>query len=197
MIQTALTRRLCNPYLDYFMALPAGCRRDPALPIDARELFDPVWLRFKTAVATYYSWAVPTEQAIDTIARITGRVVEVGAGSGYWAWLMAQRGIDVIAFDAAPPAVAWHPVWQGDERVAFAHGDRTLFLCWPPFGTEMAANALAAFTGDHVVYVGEWLSGSANPRFFALLASGFEEVASVPLPQWSMRSDRLSIHRRR
>jgi hypothetical protein len=190
-------RALWNPYLDYFKALPAACRRNPFLAIDPREAADPIWLRFKTAVATHYSWAVPTDEAIFLIAGAARRVVEIGAGSGYWAWLMAQAGIDVIAYDAAPPAAVWHPVWPGDELAVLGHGDRTLLLCWPPFGTEMAANALAAYAGDQVVYVGEWLGGSANPRFFGLLAGAFEEVASVALPQWTMRTDRLSVHRRR
>ncbi|KAG2453384.1 hypothetical protein HYH02_001608 [Chlamydomonas schloesseri] len=47
-----------------------------------------------------YAWAVPTAEALGLIAEVSGgRVVEVGAGSGYWAGLLARRGVDVVAVD--------------------------------------------------------------------------------------------------
>jgi len=188
---------LVNPYLSYFHSLPPSCRRDPATPIVASELAFPDWLRFKAAVAGHYSWAVPTAASIDAIRRHTDRAVEVGCGSGYWAWLMEQRGIDVVAVDMTPPARAWHEVLlQGSEAV-IEHPERALFLCWPPWGTSMAFDTLSAYRGDLVVYVGEWLAGSAEARFFGLLSAAFEVIDVVDIPQWFMRTDRLTIHRRR
>ena len=61
----------------------------------------------------------------------------------------------------------------------------------------MAYNALAWHRGDYLVYVGEWMGGSANPRFFAALVSKFEAVEVVELPQWYNRDDRLTVFRRR
>jgi SAM-dependent methyltransferase len=186
-----------NPYLAYFMALPAACRRDRFSPVDARELASPAWLQFKAAVAGHYAWAVPTGPAVDAIARHATRVLEVGCGSGYWAWLLAQRGIDVLATDPAPPPHRWHDVVIRGADEAGRHPDRALLLCWPPFGIDMAHRALAAYRGDMVVYVGEWLAGSAEPAFFALLASSFEPVEFVDLPQWAQRTDFLLVLRRR
>jgi len=189
--------RIVNPYLDYFYSLPPECRRDPLVPLDGRESWSTPWLQFKSSVASTYAWAVPTRTAVAAIAAHTSRVVEVGCGSGYWAWLLEQAGVDVLAIDTTPPPVAWHAVRLGTELEVAKHPDRTLFLCWPPWASEMAYNALSRYRGELVVYVGEWMGGSAEPRFFSLLAQEYEEADRVDIPQWFMRADRLTIWRAR
>jgi hypothetical protein len=188
---------LFNPYLDFFQALPASFRRNPSVPVSAVELWAPDWLALKMAVARHFAWAVPTEEAIACIRRHAASVVEVGAGSGYWAWLMRQAGIVVAAFDRDPPQFTWSEVECGDESVAFAHPEKALFLCWPPWASNMAVNALAAYGGEHVVYVGEWIGGAANGSFFGWLTAGFECIDSHAIPQWYMRDDRLMVFRSR
>jgi hypothetical protein len=188
---------LLNPYLEFYRAMPPAYRRDPSVPVSAAELLSPEWLRLKAAIAGHFAWAVPTEQAILAVLKYSARVVEIGAGSGYWAWMMRQAGITVAAFDTGSPSFTWDQVARCDERAVLFHPDHTLFLCWPPWNSDMAYNALAWHQGDYLVYVGEWMGGSANPRFFALLASTFEAVDVVELPQWYNRDDRLMIFRRR
>jgi hypothetical protein len=189
---------LSNPYLDLFNALPTWCRAESAPGVSAAELYSPDWHALKNAITGHFAWAVPTAAAIDCIGRhATGGVIEIGAGSGYWAWLLRQAGVDVAAFDAAPPAYTWAPVEVGDERQASAADGRTLLLCWPPWAAPMASAALSAFPGERVVYVGEWMGGSAEPDFFARLAAEFEAVDAVDIPRWHARSDRLWVFRRR
>ncbi len=188
---------LLNPYLDFFRALPAQCRRDPTRPPSAAELLAPDWLGFKAAVARHFAWAVPTEEAIWAISKHTPGVVEIGAGSGYWTWLMRQAGIIVEAFDVDPPPFTWSEVRCGDERRVDDHPDKALFLCWPPWATGMAVDALAGYAGRQVVYVGEWMGGNAEPHFFARLVACFECIESVEIPQWAQRDDRLMVFRRR
>lgn len=48
-----------------------------------------------------YSWAIPNEAALQTIGE-GGPILEIGAGNGYWAWELQQRGVDVVAFDPEP-----------------------------------------------------------------------------------------------
>ncbi len=186
-----------NPYLEFFRALPPSCRRDPSRPTSAAELTAPDWLIFKAAIARHFAWAVPTDEAIAAIRKHASSVVEVGAGSGYWAWLMRQAGMAVVAIEAAPPTFTWSEVLVGDERMVRSHADKALFLCWPPWATDMASSALAAYAGTTVVYVGEWMAGNADARFFALLTAGFECIDGVEIPQWAQRDDRLWIFRRK
>ena len=188
---------LDNPYLAFFRALPPSFRRDPSQPVSAVELAMPDWLRLKTAIAAHFSWAVPTDAAIQAIGDHATRVIEIGCGSGYWAGLMRQAGLAVTAVDMLFPAFAWHPVVIGSEAEAAEHPDKALFLCWPPFADPMAARALAAYAGTYVIYVGEWLGGSAELKFFTRLARDFDAVAAVAIPQWYMRDDRLIVFRRR
>jgi hypothetical protein len=186
-----------NPYLAFYQSLPASFRRNPHVPPDSRELAYPDWLNFKAAIASHFSWAVPTTEAIATIRKYTDATIEIGAGNGYWAWLMEQVGISALAYDVEMPLFTWHPVALGNELAVQYHPGRTLFLCWPPYASDMAYNALSLYSGDLVIYVGEWPGGCAEPKFFALLGALFAELESLPIPQWFMRDDRLRVFRRR
>jgi hypothetical protein len=188
---------LLNPYLDFFRALPASFRRDPSVPPSTAALMAPDWQAYTAAIARHFAWAVPTEQAIEVIRKHSSGVVEVGAGSGYWAWLMREAGLDVAAFDTDPPPFTWGEINRGDERAARDHPEKALLLCWPPWATGMASRALNAYGGEHVVYVGEWMGYNAEPNFFASLQWFFECIDTVEIPQWYMRDDRLMVFRRR
>lgn len=47
-------------------------------------------------------FGVPSDAAVTAIGR-RGPIVEVGAGTGYWAALLRHHGVDVVAFDSEPP----------------------------------------------------------------------------------------------
>ena len=46
-----------------------------------------------------YAYAIPDPRAIKLIAN-EGDVCEVGAGTGYWAHLLRESGVDVTAYDS-------------------------------------------------------------------------------------------------
>lgn len=126
-----------------------------------------------------YSWAIPDENALELIAKHSPNgVLEIGAGGGYWAMLLQQRGLDVAAYDPEPPpgesswhsGKAWTAVHAGDHTVAAEHPTRTLMLCWPSYAQSWAAAALELYQGDTVIYIGEGSGGcTADDRFHALL----------------------------
>jgi hypothetical protein len=133
-----------------------------------------------------YGFAVPTAEALDVIAACSPRgVVELGAGTGYWARLLHDRGVDVVAYDLDPPPAAanrwfagtepWHPIEHGDEQAASRHADRTLLLVWPTRGEIWPADAVEGFHragGTTLVYVGEGPGGRCgDERFHALLGA--------------------------
>jgi hypothetical protein len=49
-----------------------------------------------------YSFAVPTLMAFTAIRGLGRDVVEMGAGTGYWAWLLRKRDVNVVAYDRDP-----------------------------------------------------------------------------------------------
>ena len=177
-----------------------------------------------------YSWGLPSDAALACIARCAGAtgVVEVGAGTGYWARVLSRRGVDVRAYDAAPvDCVSAHnghhvllahtspppfaAVFRRDARdAAAAHPRRCLLLCWPPpeddeslppEARSMAADALGAYKGATVCFVGEGAPGApgggapdgappaaspatAGPMFFSMLARDWMLQTHMPLPRW-------------
>lgn len=131
-----------------------------------------------------YSFAIPTDEALAAIMEVSpGGVVELGAGTGYWARLLHERGVDVIAHDRFPPpapenpwfagSTPWYPVTRGGEEIVEAYTDRTLLLVWPTRNEEWAARAATAHHaggGRRLVYVGEGPGGhTGDDQLHALL----------------------------
>lgn len=169
---------------------------------------------------SHYAWAVPTEDAIRRIIEC-GPVVEIGAGSGYWASLIAQLGGDVVAYDQYEPSEnkdypfeqGWFKVDEGGPEKAAEHSDRALFLCWPPYAMSFAFECLKAYQGDTVIFVGEGTGGcTGDDDFFQAIgedtyslsdsatrkgADDWEEVECVTIPQWEGLHDHMTIYRRK
>lgn len=142
-----------------------------------------------------YSWAIPSPEALDLIASL-GPLLEVGAGNGYWARLLRWRGADVLAVDNEPRQIAYSDVTYGDAA-AFAaqHPKRTLLLIWPPLGDPMALDALRAYQGRTVIYIGEWRGCTAEGGFHDELGL-WERVRVLNIPQWEGSRDKLYVFRR-
>jgi hypothetical protein len=160
---------------------------------------------YRLQLARRYSYVLPEPFLLDVVSHYSP-LVEVGAGSGYWAYMLQLRGADVIAYDQAPPGsepdnryhpgiVPWTDVVPGDARVARAHSDRTLFVCWPPAFSALW-EVLSFYRGELVIYVGD-----QHPRTARLagLREHFERIevhpviAMDPLPD---RPGQLSVWRR-
>ena len=148
-----------------------------------------------------YAWAVPNDAALDALGRL-GPIVEVGAGTGYWAKLLQDRGVDVRAFDAKGEtrarycdAVEHTTVELGGPEVLSQFPDRTLFLCWPPLGGELVDECLRAYAGSTLVLVGEGENGCTG--FSDQLTEQWDEVERVGIPQWRGLHDYLGVWRKR
>lgn len=179
----------------------------------------------RTELVKRYSWAIPSPEALTAIADHAPRgVVEIGAGGGYWAMLLQQAGVPVVAYDPVPPPCEshwhdghpWTEVLLGDHTSVLGHPDRALLLCWPNYDAPHAAQAIELYGGDTVIYIGEGSGGcTGDDRMHALLGEVecwcwdepchcaaktttalFREVAAVDIPQWSGIHDRLTVHKR-
>lgn len=149
------------------------------------------------------SWAVPTDAAIDLIASYSP-LIEIGAGSGYWAWMLEQAGADILAFDFKPNKkndwmdgeTFWIKVNHGNAGTIKRYPDRTLMLCWPPM-TGMASTCLDRYQGEFLIYIGEHAHGCCcDLRFFNKLERQFERIEERFLPTWPGTHDYLSIWKR-
>jgi hypothetical protein len=155
-----------------------------------------------------YSWAIPTEEAVRRIID-HGPIVEMGAGTGYWAYLIRILNGDVIAYDVTPPSNEssledwniWHAgntfteVLEGGPGVLKQYSDRTLFLCWPPLKSPMASECLRYWKGKKLIFIGD-RDNTANKGFFKYLKDDFSLTEVVPIPQWANARDAMTIWRR-
>lgn len=95
-----------------------------------------------------YAFAVPTPAAIGAIEKCVREnglsgVVEMGAGNGYWAHVLSQHGVDVVAYDNFSWYIAqgknkWFDVQKAGPPVVEKHPDRLLLMVWPPMTTHKA-----------------------------------------------------------
>lgn len=151
--------------------------------------------RIRKQLVWAYSWAVPSLAALAEIAA-SGPLIELGAGTGYWAWLLAQAGADIVAFDraaGAPPR--WLEVREGGVERLGEHPDRALFLCWPSLGEGFAEDCLRAYRGDTFLHVGELgpdaRTGSAG--FQARLRADWRLERELGIPTWPGFRDSLTV----
>ena len=154
-----------------------------------------------------YSWAIPNEHSLNEIKK-HAPVVEIGAGSGYWAKLLQDMGVDIIPYDISPPDSAerntyhnkdtWTHVNLGGTYKIKKHQDRTLMLCWPPYETSMAHDTLSMYEGFTIIFIGESGGGcTGDDKFFSLLEKEFVETNIIQIPQWTGIHDYMYIYKRK
>jgi hypothetical protein len=151
-----------------------------------------------------FGFAILTAAAAHSLKKYSP-ILEVGAGSGYWAYELAKAGVDVIATD--PQNFSKWRLWgerlycevqnMSGERAVQKFPDRTLLLVWPSYEDPWANNTLQAFKGEKVIYVGEGHGGcTANDAFHDCLAKNFERVEEIRIPQFYGIHDTLEVWQR-
>lgn len=163
------------------------------------------WQTSRDRAVHKYAWAVTSPLTIDEIAA-HGPIVEVGAGSGWWAHRLQNVGCDVVATDIASPETSHRfpgqtpytkiEVMPGAEAAA-RYPERTLLLVWPEMDL-MSLEALCAYRGDKVIYIGEDRYGcTACDEFFDVLDRDYEKIQAIPLARWSYCNDVAIVYRRK
>lgn len=219
-----------NPYLDVYNAAlkheiaagrmfvwmdeqPSGyCTCYECIPVGSMESGRPEYHR--RVLVRRYSFAVPSDEAIVAISGLKMSIMELGAGTGYWAWMLSQAGVEVMAFDVLPPGIpetqngygfdkAFYDVFPCDgpeflKACKFCN-EFALMLCWPDLNTSFAHDTLKVYQdrgGEAFIYIGEGPGGcTANDEFFELLAGDWSLDTEVDIPQWFGIHDYLEIYR--
>ena len=157
--------------------LDNGCPPDSAADADDALLM----------LAQHYAYVFPSDSALAMLAGL-GPLVEIGAGTGYWAHRLRSIGVDIVAFDQAPldgeranryhsGTPPWTHVEQGDQTVLSGYADRALFLCWPPLFSSLG-DCLTYYFGDTVAYIGD---GGYRTARLDHLHEAFTKIATAPV----------------
>mmetsp|Transcript_48436 Transcript_48436/g.90191 ORF Transcript_48436/g.90191 Transcript_48436/m.90191 type:complete len:678 (+) Transcript_48436:145-2178(+) len=188
------------------------------VPPALKNIFEP---RVQASLDHQFAFAVPSDEALTAIAS-HAPIVEMGAGTGYWAMLLRQRGVDLAAFDVCPPTeqlsnpffqVQHSQVLPGDSASMLPQAaGRTLLLVAPlsgvalPWHTESAwdLECLSHYTGDILLYVGTWPTDAAacttrtcSPEFQQQVQVGFDLHQQWVLPSWPIQTHSLMVFKRK
>ena len=153
-------------------------------------------------LVSLYGFAIPCEKALQEMVKLTP-LLEVGAGTGYWASLLKERGVDIIATDGYPGSYKfkkeWHKIEKLDANAAIAkYPNRTLCVSWACSDNPWAFDALKTYKGNTFVCVGEGYGGcTADDSFFDELDSNWNHVKYVTIPFWYGLHDIMSIYKRK
>jgi len=174
--------REVNPYLTLFESLLTTASHETLLqsrPLCTRS----------------YSYAIPVPSVLRAIARAAPKVCEIGAGSGYWAKLLAAAGVDVVACDSGeenPDAMGkWFPVQHctgGQICANNSMDDRALFYCWP-----RSFDGLQQWHGDTVIVIGEHDNGCT----VEFLDRGWALSQRLLLPNWLHVKDDCCVYKKK
>ena len=148
-------------------------------------------------------------EAVETILKTVpnGKILEVGAGTGYWARCIAQMGGNIVATDNCSwdfhTGTRHYPVEQISAVDAVKkYNDCAMLMSWPPYGKPMGADALKAFlahsTGQYVFYIGEGMYGcTGDDEMHEIFETRFRLCQAVDIPNWGRISDALYIYKRK
>lgn len=176
--------RVNNPYLEEFQTLISNWEN-------------------RSLLTHKYSYAIPDDKIVSIILKHSKHIIEIGAGTGYWAWILSQAGADIIAYDAKPYKNywcdgKWYPVKRGDATMGKYYPERTLMLCWPPFNESVANIALESYKksgGQQIIYIGEWRGCTGDNTFHESLETEWKIICEQSMTNWFGVSDSLWIMR--
>jgi hypothetical protein len=168
-----------------------------------------------------FSFAVPTREALDCLAQYSP-LLEIGAGSGAWAKLLAMRGADIIATDPALESYRtfvakedesnvfrrwerlYHPILPLQGKTAVRRWPkRNVFCCWPSLGDAWLRQAARAMLPGRVLLVVRE-EATADERTWDYVEYAFKPIAigaggdgwvdnSIELPNWHFLHDHLEV----
>lgn len=151
----------------------------------------------RVQLAEQYAWAIPSSEIINKLVDYSP-IVEIGAGTGYWAHLINQHGGDVVAIDPDPPDTTWTDIKQRTHEHVIKYPNHTLLMCWPAFVKHWPVQTIKDYPGNRAVYVGEPRGGNCGSvELHDEIRRSFGPATDViPIPQWEARNDKAYVFER-
>lgn len=109
-----------------------------------------------------YAWAIPDDRALRIIQHFAP-IVEIGAGKGYWAKLLRDRGVDILPVDMfTAKGKNWTEIVKGGPEVLKKYKNRALMMCYADdyehSDKPLSTRCLKEYKGDVIILIGEVFS---------------------------------------
>lgn len=173
---------MINPYLDEFRQLQKK-----------NNFKGQQWFGERSTLVERYGWAVPNESAITYLTNFDN-LIEVGAGSGYWAYIIESAGGSVDAYDIDPPGAnenEYVNVEKSDVRSMEVIENSPVLMVWPPCHNKMSEYVLT-HEPSHVLYVGEGAGGcTGTDEFHHTLSKKYGLIETIEIPSFDGVNDNL------
>ena len=166
--------------------------------------------KMRDAFIAGFTFAIPCREALEFIAGYSRNIVEVGAGTGFWADQLRRVGVDVIATDKVGQGEsAYHhtvgahsPIVQLEASDAIkAHPDRDVLAIWPCYSEDWLERAIDHMQpGRKLFYIGESNGGcTATSGFFDKVydEGQYKELGYFNMVQWSYIHDEMWVYEKK
>lgn len=182
------------------------CRAEfgPDFQDDWRHVSESGFYGARRKIIQQFGFALPCREAINALKTLSP-IVEVGAGLGAWAHILAGNGVDIVATDLCFKtgygfyAGRFHPVSRMSALNAVRrYADHNVLMIWPCYSAEWPTRAAREIRpGRHLALISEGEGGCvAADSLFQLLDKRFRFIKSIRIPCWSGMHDRLEIFQR-
>ena len=144
-----------------------------------------------------FSFSIPSLEALQTITEFQP-ILEVGAGSGFWAALLIKNNCDIIATTIDDKN---HPFPKKFTEIEYLRAidaikkypDRTVLCSWPSIDTW--PEEILPYIKKRLILIGEE-EITATDKFHEIIYNEFKEIKDCKLPRWLMIKDHLTVYER-
>ena len=197
---------------DEFLRLATSFPEMPCTEIMLQPYLRPMWLSAREAYIRWFGYSIPCLEAVEALKRhfAGSRVVDAGAGTGYWSAIMRRYIPDAVVvacdnrfgkfkrrfrrpteqvFGIAPVRV------RNADAVRMIRPDTHVFMSWPMYQSDFGYKVVRAISpGRRLVLISEGEGGCCgNDKMFDHIEAKYGELEDVIIPQFDGIHDRMQV----
>ncbi|KAL9011342.1 MAG: hypothetical protein Q9173_003800 [Seirophora scorigena] len=201
-----------NPYYDYWAWSCANLEwagpTADTVQVQQSHYVLPVFMH-------HFGCVCPSYESLEVIRRSANqggrRVLDLGSGNGYWAYMLRRLGVQVDAVDNLQSK--FRSLWiddtvveEGEKYLRSRQGatDAVLLLVYPIVGAGFTARVLDAYQGDTICVVGTQnrngytaFRDKVVDEYVAAEKPDFTKEVQMPLPSFAGKDEALFVFERR
>ncbi|KAL8672431.1 MAG: hypothetical protein Q9168_003109 [Polycauliona sp. 1 TL-2023] len=195
-----------NPYYDYWAW---SCRNLEWVGPTANTVHVKQSHHILPVLMHHFGCVVPSCESLEVIRQSAhGRkVLDLGCGNGYWAYMLRRLGVQVDAVDNLQSK--YRTLWINDliveegEKYLKSHNgakDALLLLVYPIVGSDFTARILSAYAGSTICVAGTQnangytaFKSKVIDEYMAVEKPEYARTVQIPLPSFAGKDEALFV----